>query len=479
MPTFRPPFQINPNAPSRELRGLTALNETLQGLGEQFSQDKYRRNLLDLQNKKDSREQRQWEMENETPMAPFGPMTRENATMAYPPNPQDYPQGPEPASDMRYGTMGPQPSTAEPMSMSPDPSSQFMTPAPGPGQMPGQGAPGGGGGGLISKFDQWKQGRRGVPQGAPQGSPMGPDAMSWYEQYLRAPGSKGRSEMMTFRKDQREEGLRESEIEKNRAMAEMYRRGGSNPGKGKQVVTDPNTGLQYLIDKGSGETDPINYGGPSPSGAPGAQPPATGRPGPNTLQTRLNPNEYKMYLKDRETFDNDSVIKSTRDSLAKTNNLERMLTNYNPALTGPLASQQARAIANEVGTLNEGDVQRQVPDPSMFGRFRRAVSIAATGQIPADQLQLLKQVVVGMKQASQSRLNQAGMDYARRLSTNVGGKVSPEEFYKNLELQTSFSGGSGGYDTPNAEPDVIAYAQKHGITVEQAADIKRRRTGGQ
>lgn len=184
--------------------------------------------------------------------------------------------------------------------------------------------------------------------------------------------------------------------------------------------------------------------------------PVTGPPGKidipgrnlSSLQAKLSPNEYKDWQKEVNDFDTDAVVKAERVGLATMDNIDREIAKYNPALTGPLGSQQARAIAREVGTLNEGDVRRQVPDPSVLGRFKRAVTVAATGELPPDQLALIKEVVSIVREGSRSRLETVARERAQRKSEEYGGKITPDELLKSLRLPTVFSqapqGSSGG-----------------------------------
>lgn len=195
-----------------------------------------------------------------------------------------------------------------------------------------------------------------------------------------------------------------------------------------RVMVDPNTGELVRVPVSSGGATPVNPGAPTKS----------------PTQEKLTPVERKDWEKEVNDFDSDSVVKGERTTLALLNNIERELKNYNPALTGAMASQQARAIAKEVGTLNEGDISRAVPDPSVLGRFRKAISIAWTGKLPQDQLDLIRNVVKTVKEGSSSRLNTVAQERAGRKSKQYGGKMTADELLKSLELPTNFSSGGGG-----------------------------------
>ncbi len=179
---------------------------------------------------------------------------------------------------------------------------------------------------------------------------------------------------------------------------------------------------------------------------------ATAVPSPatnlNPLQTKLNPKEYDDFIRERDKADADPVIKTDRTMLATLNQIDNEINKYNKSLTGPLRSQQARAIAREVGALTDSDIVRQSLDPSLLGRLKSWVSVAATGEIPDDQLESLRQTVKTIKESASGRINTVYKDRANRLSLNVGGKVSPDEFMNNMNLPTGFSIGQRGGLTP-------------------------------
>lgn len=204
-----------------------------------------------------------------------------------------------------------------------------------------------------------------------------------------------------------------------------------------RTLTDPSTGESYLVNVETNEAKPIGF--------PGDRQPAKANP----LQAKLNPKEYKMYEKDRNDFDNDVVVKADRMALSLLHNMETELANYNAALTPVLRSQAARAIAKEVGVLTEGDIGRQF-DPSVIAKLRRFATVAATGKLPESDLKDMKDLIVAMKSGSEHRINTVARDMATRLSNNVGGKVSADEFLKNIDLPTSFGPGikvGGGAET--------------------------------
>lgn len=76
-----------------------------------------------------------------------------------------------------------------------------------------------------------------------------------------------------------------------------------------------------------------------------------------------------------------------------------------------------------------------------------------------------RQAEVTQKQSAQEKV--AGRTLAQRLADKVLG--NPAE----AALEKSATGGTG------YAPDVLAYAQKHGITPELAQEQKNRRTKGQ
>lgn len=158
----------------------------------------------------------------------------------------------------------------------------------------------------------------------------------------------------------------------------------------------------------------------------------------NPLQTKLNPNEYKEFQGEVNDFDKDKVVADNRSMLNSVSNVETMLKNYNPSLTGPLASRQARAIAGEVAALTDSDIVRQALDPSLLGRLKKAVSVGLTGELPKDQLELLRQSISAIKQGAGGRINSVARERASRLSTKFGGRVSPDELMQSMNLPTNF-----------------------------------------
>lgn len=176
----------------------------------------------------------------------------------------------------------------------------------------------------------------------------------------------------------------------------------------------------------------------------------------NPLQQKLNPNEYKAFQTEINDFDKDKTVADNRIALNNMANVETMVRNYNPSLTGPIASRQARAIAGEVGALTDSDVARQSLDPSLLGRLKKAVSVAATGQLPQDQLDLLKTSLAAIKQGAQSRIHSVAQERASRLSNQFGGKVGPDELMQSMNLPSNFTSrtmapGSGA--GPGLSPD--------------------------
>jgi len=164
----------------------------------------------------------------------------------------------------------------------------------------------------------------------------------------------------------------------------------------------------------------------------------------NPLQAKLNPNEYKDWSKEVNDFDADPVVKTDRAALGMLNQIETELGNYNKSMTGPLKSQQARVIAREVAALTDSDIARQALDPSVVGRLKSWVSVAATGEIPDDQLNLLRDTVKTIKGSASSRISSVARERATRKSNQYGGRISPDELLGSLNLPTNFSVSQGG-----------------------------------
>lgn len=159
----------------------------------------------------------------------------------------------------------------------------------------------------------------------------------------------------------------------------------------------------------------------------------------NPIQSKLTPNEYKDWVQEVNQFDSDPVVKADRGILANLNQIQTEIAKYNKSMTGPLRSQQARAIAREVGALTDSDVARQALDPSMLGRLKSWISIAATGEIPDDQLALLQSTVKTINQSAASRISNVANERAMRKSNLYGGKVSSQDLMGSLNLPTNFS----------------------------------------
>lgn len=176
----------------------------------------------------------------------------------------------------------------------------------------------------------------------------------------------------------------------------------------------------------------------------------------NPLQKKLNPNEYKAFQSEVNDFDKDKTVSDNRTMLNSMANVESMVKNYNPSLTGPIASRQARAIAGEVGVLTDSDVARQSLDPSLLGRLKKAVSVAVTGELPADQLNVLKESLASMKQNAQMRIYSVANERATRLSNNFGGKVTPDELLGSMNLPSFYpSAKTGGSSQGQAAPPTV------------------------
>lgn len=181
----------------------------------------------------------------------------------------------------------------------------------------------------------------------------------------------------------------------------------------------------------------------------------------NPIQSKLTPNEYKTFQSEVNDFDKDKTVTDNRTMLNQMGNVESMLNNYNPALTGPIASRQARAIAGEVGALTDSDVARQALDPSLIGRIKKAVSVAATGELPQDQLDLLRESIAAIKQGAQARVSSVASERAQRLSQNFGGKISADELMGSMNLPSNFPAPKRGQSQPGQEVTKVINGQSY------------------
>lgn len=187
--------------------------------------------------------------------------------------------------------------------------------------------------------------------------------------------------------------------------------------------------------------------------------PVTGDPGVietpgrklSPLQSKLDPIEYKDWIKTTNDFSKDSVVKANRDMINQMAKVEGMVANYNPALTGPIKSRQARAIAGEVGVLTDSDIARQALDPSVRGRLKSLVSVAVKGELPENQLDFLRQSLSAIKSVARSNLSQTTYELAERKANLYGGKVSTEELVESLGIPTNITGFSANQASGNNE----------------------------
>lgn len=195
----------------------------------------------------------------------------------------------------------------------------------------------------------------------------------------------------------------------------------------------------------------------------------------NPLQKKLNPNEYKAFQAEVNDFDKDKTVADNRVALNNMANVESMLKNYNPSLTGPIASRQARAIAGEVGALTDSDIARQTLDPSLLGRLKKMVTVAATGKLPEDQLNLLKESIAAIKENARSRVYSVAQERATRLSNQFGGKASVEELMGSMNLPSNFSS-----QTVSRQPGTGSVAPKSKLTPQEQAELAEleKRFGG-
>lgn len=208
------------------------------------------------------------------------------------------------------------------------------------------------------------------------------------------------------------------------------------------------TGAPIRVPKGGGPAETVDVPGVSTK--------------TNPIQSKLTPNEYKDWTSEINQFDSDSVVKSDRAILANLNQIGSEIAKYNKAMTGPLKSQQARAIAREVGALTDSDIARQSIDPSLLGRFKSWASVAATGEIPEDQLKLLQESVNTITQSASNRISSVATERATRKSSLYGGKVTTDELLQSLRLPTNFTTSSNppakkSFINPGEEAEYEAY----------------------
>lgn len=253
---FRPPFEINPNAPSQMQKSLATLGQTANNIGNDWTQygqqqreNKIQQAMMALRQRQDQREQGAYNYDYGDPNASGG---NGGGT----PN-----AAPSPSGSLPNGTMGPQPMSApghdQPMSYADNVPSSYQTPRPSYPQMADAGTPDTGwpsaapqmpqyaqpespqlqspqpmhqpGTDLTSHFQSWRSqgqppqydhpelGGKGQGQGQGANNPM-----DRYSQIMALPGAKRRAEAMALFKEQGTEGMQQSEANKNNAMANFY-----------------------------------------------------------------------------------------------------------------------------------------------------------------------------------------------------------------------------------------------------------------
>lgn len=465
---YRPPFEIDPYRASNALRGMQDLNKTVNNIGDDYVQNRYRQTLLDLQKKNAAREQQQFDIENVTPMAPYGPLTQSDYSMAYP---AGQPSQPSPSYPPSGNSGSPYPST--PSYGSPSPSAPPSVSSGAPTGYPSQ-----------PQDSQNPSGKTGMPlvdqfyaHMASQKNPLA--NTSYGEQYMRAPGRKGREEMRLFQQDQSKQDLQQSEIEKNRAMAEMYKRGGPSSGS-VQWKLNPYTGTYeaYPTKPGMGSTDitPANQPGtvpsPVPSGGAGRPAPSSsGRPKlPYQMQAKLDKEKPKAY-----------------------SSMQNTLNAYDSMINEAKAIQSDPALGESTGILHYAG---KIPGTPMKRVSARLETLKAKTLL--NVLGSLKELSANGSSGFGALSNVEG-ENIRNSIASLDPSMSTSDFKQSLNrfisemqkkkdlLPKTFEetygdapvGSTGGYsDGGGIEPDVLAYAQRHGISVEEAQQIKAQRTGG-
>jgi len=210
--TYQPPFQINPNARSGMAESLSELNKTMSGIGDSFQDSRYKKALLELQRRKEARDQGIYDYEYGSPTGTSGP---------------------QPSGWAPQGTTGPQPQSSMP-GVDPNFGDWNAQTASEPVD-------------HTANFLKWKQGSMGATPGYEQTSqntmpqPMGGGGPTdEYANLMRMPGAKRRAEALGFMKERRQMEGTEADTRLKSAQAEWYkRRYAGGPRGGSGTDSDP------------------------------------------------------------------------------------------------------------------------------------------------------------------------------------------------------------------------------------------------
>lgn len=375
---FRPPFQIDPNAETPQERSLARLNQTLMTIGQNSSQNRRADAMLAMQKAQEQRAA-------QAHYAQYGDPNWSPDQMT--------PQGPQPSGATQWGsgTQGPQPQ-----------------------------------GTLTDQFMNWRQRSKASP-------------MDMYAQMLSDPraGSVRASAYLTGQKEALGLEKEQSEIEKNRAMAGMYARGGAGAGKG-----------QWKLNQFTGEYDFF------PNSGPGMMPPATPPPAGGGAPTPGGVPRPRLPFKDQAKLDKEKpkASGSLQNTLREYDNMinEATAIQNDPSLAyatgflapvGKVPGTGAKRVAARLDTLKAKtllNVLASLKDLSASGasgfgalsniegeNIRNSISSLDASQSTADMKNSIARFVGEMKKRKQVLQNTFNETYGEMPGGNMSGAGMP------------------------------------------------------
>lgn len=154
-------------------------------------------------------------------------------------------------------------------------------------------------------------------------------------------------------------------------------------------------------------------------------------------------------------------------------NLLGLAEEGNTVAASALGMKIARGLG-EVGVLTESDVVRYIQSGQLDRKAADILSRWLQGKPTEATLNEIDQISQAIEDSFATRVQPIYDDYVNRLARNL--KISPEDAAYRLAVPYSGENKGGGGDSTAFESDVLAYAKRHGITPQQAQQIKQQRT---
>lgn len=162
-------------------------------------------------------------------------------------------------------------------------------------------------------------------------------------------------------------------------------------------------------------------------------------------------------------------VKKYQSSIDAADNVIDLISSNNPIADNAVPTYMARA-SGEVGNLSEPDKAPFGGSQALLDRMQQAVSQATAGKLTPENRQFVRQLAETMKKSAMKNMNNQANKFSQQ-EARIGGYGTDQDVLHMV---------NPGYEEENTqpqyEPDVMAYAQKHNITPEQAQQIKIKRT---